>query len=364
MNGALKMCNLNVVIKNKENVSMNVINLLISATTKSYVRNDDGDGIYFSNSNQIFKSKQKLNLIPFALDILKSNVVLTHQRYSTSGKTEEYTQPFNEQGFIFAHNGVISDFVSKKNKHSDSYNMFKAFLKEFNKSKIKDREKRIIKAIKKVFDELQGTYSIIIYDTETKNTYYFKEETTKINIYRTKEQDLLYLTTEEENKDLFEVYNKDFTEIDIKAYTIYCIFKNDNDKIKFKSIGSIKEPKIEITRVSTYSFSNYNDFGDFGGYSIYSDDELKENNKGAKKKRKHKKLKFPNEKEFNELENYKFNMGFRNYNDKQPCNECRELTYNYNEYQDLFLCDECINEYMEYYESLTNSELCCLEEMF
>ena len=196
------MCNLNILIRNKRNKNKLVAPFLMAVTSASYKNNSDGEGIYI---NKLIKDFNKINVFKHRENINKNNIILTHQRFSTSGFNKKYLQPFESEDFIFMHNGVISEYDI--NKASDTYNLFKKFKKTFKSYKNKNREKKIIKTIKKIFDKLNGRWSIILLDKKTNLIYYFKEDITSINFY--KNHDFIYISTAEDNKVFFKnVKNK------------------------------------------------------------------------------------------------------------------------------------------------------------
>ena len=236
MEGNVKMCNLNIIIKNKVGVFTNksMPSFLMGVTKKSYNINDDGDGIFLSSHNILIKGKRKVNLYKYESQIKESNFIITHQRIATSGMSVKYTQPFSNKDFILAHNGIISELV--KGDKSDTHLLFKNFYKVFNKSK-GNRNKRIIKAIKESVEDISfGSYSIVIYDKKTENLYYFKNNGTWIHFFRNK--NIIFITTSFDNDVFLNMLNQDFDEMEIDDDTIYRI--SIKDKIKIRKVGKIK----------------------------------------------------------------------------------------------------------------------------
>src|SRR3989337_1675447 len=95
------MCNLNI-IKNAD-----IMPFLLTASAISYDGNDDGDGIYCDKMEKEVKSDKKLNLNLYKDQLNTSNVILSHQRIATSGKTTENHQPLSNEEFVIIHNGVL-----------------------------------------------------------------------------------------------------------------------------------------------------------------------------------------------------------------------------------------------------------------
>ena len=201
------------------------------------------DGIAFNNI--VFKSKNKLNLTKYKEYFKNSNLILSHQRYITSGKNSIFTQPFNSREFIFAHNGVLNNY--DYNKMSDTFNLFGAFIKVFKREQEnnknlynqKSREQLIVMTIKRLFDaKSEGSYSIGLIDKTTNTLYYFKNDKTTINFY--KNHKYIYITTSINNHVYLKLLNKNFLSLDVKDYAIYKIKPNELSVVE---IAQIKEPK-------------------------------------------------------------------------------------------------------------------------
>ena len=118
------ICNLNLIIKKKKVETTQMLGFLTSTTLRSYLKNSDGDGVYFSSSKRLIKGKKKINLCLYPQSIRKSKFILTHQRISTSGYEEKYTQPFKskKENFVLLHNGIMNQF--KDTLGSDTFGYF------------------------------------------------------------------------------------------------------------------------------------------------------------------------------------------------------------------------------------------------
>ena len=250
----IKMCNLNLLIKNGNN-KIDYTAFLMSVTSSSYAGNSDGDGVYFNSSDRIEKGANKINILKHDKEVRNSSFIITHQRISTSGRTPKYTQPFMDDNIVLAHNGVIT--YTEVNGKSDTFVVFENLTKLFKK-KLKNttsklsREQKLIKSIKKVFGNENGSWSIAIFDKISEILYYFKSQSTNINVFKSK--NMMYLTTSLRNDVFMSLVNKkEPTEYDIEAEHLYKILIKNN-KIKF---FDTKE-KIEA---KTYTSTNY------GGYS-------------------------------------------------------------------------------------------------
>lgn len=138
------------------------------------------------------------------------------------------------------HNGIINVFL--KNKGSDSSGFFEDFNKAFIKMlnlKVK-RETAIVKCLKILLDGIEGSYSIALFDKDTKIMYYFKNDGTNINFYRFDNN--LYITTSIENgKVLKDTYLGKVKEVEIKDFMIYKIFIK-NKKVMIYELSKIVKP--------------------------------------------------------------------------------------------------------------------------
>lgn len=230
------MCNINILIrKNIEKDKGKVCGFLMETTLNSFSRNPDGEGFYCSDGNLLIKRKNKINLFKYRKNLKKSNIIITHQRLSTSGHEIEYNHPFRSKEFILVHNGIINDFLGKNG--SDTYGFFKRFVKIFDKLEGK-REEKIIYSIKELLDNLKfGSFSIALLDKTTNNLYYFKNENTSINFLKSKS--FLFVTTLYENKYFLDRFDENFKETKIEDHLIYRI----NENLNIDVVGKIKRCK-------------------------------------------------------------------------------------------------------------------------
>ncbi len=233
------MCNLNFLIKTnnkKADPQNDVLNAYNSACFNSFVENSDNEGFYFDHKNIIMTSDQKINLFENMTLFNNSNFVLGHERFSTSGFSLDYAQPFKKDNFVFIHNGVVGEYA--KDGHSDTYNLFNNFLKHFTRYiKSMARPTAIKKSIEKILKNKYGSFSIGIFDIEKQTLFYFKNESTSIYAIKNKRDSMLYLTTKNQNIDFLEIGNSDFKPFEIKNNTLYSIKITSKNKISIKSKG-------------------------------------------------------------------------------------------------------------------------------
>jgi hypothetical protein len=236
----VKICNINAIFKKNEQ-NIDIVGFIQAVSSHSFAHNNHGEGVFFSSNNSVYKSKEKIDYNKlFEEKFDNSKVIITHQRFSTSGFEVKYNHPFFNDDFVLVHNGVINQFLNGSG--SDTSGFFKAFVKSFNKIDYRhiSRQQKIVKVIRDLFEDDKGTYSILIYDKRTKQSYYFRNYPS-IHFYKNK--DFLFITTESDNKIFLPmISDKEFIELEIKSREIYHI----NEKAEVYKIGELPEQKITI----------------------------------------------------------------------------------------------------------------------
>lgn len=232
------MCNLNCLFVKKK--QKEITPFLMAVSSHSYAENDDGEGIYFNSADEVVKSQMKIDYYKYASKIENSNVIITHQRLSSSGHELAYNHPFVNDDFVLIHNGVMNQFMESKG--SDTFGFWNKFNTQFKgiTSHIA-REEKIVKVLSQMFEEDKGSYSILIWDKKMKVGYYFKNSPS-ISFY--KNNNYLYITTNWNNKVFLSMIDdKKFIELDIKPRVIYKITINFE---VFKVFTFKPEPQPEI----------------------------------------------------------------------------------------------------------------------
>ena len=246
------MCHLNLLFRKKMNVK--VTPFVMAVSSASFLSQNDGEGIYYNSNHTVHKNKNKMNLFEFENEIEDSNVILSHQRTSTSGFDIKYNHPFANEDFVMVHNGIINKF--KGNEGSDTYGFWLKFNEEFNKiTRHISREDKVKKVISRLFQKDEGSYSILIYDKKTKQSFYFKGEGYP-SIYFYSSDEYLFISTTSQNEIFLPMLtNKKFHTLEIKGRILYKI----NDKFLVYKILELPKTKYEYVtnynNVSTYSKS-------------------------------------------------------------------------------------------------------------
>lgn len=247
------MCHINILIRAKTNKNEEVCSFLQTITARSYDSNSDGDGVFYSGTQKVYKSEKKLSMVNHLEDIKKSQIIISHQRLATSGKEEKYTHPFESEEFVMVHNGVVSQKASQG--HSDTHNMFEEFLQTYKDSKETKREDMVIDAIKKCGKEWDsGSYSIALYDKVNNFMYYFRNSCT-INCYETGEYS--FITTSSSNdKYLSLISDETFNSYNLDTYKIYKYWTK-KDSWVWSLMGEIEHQPPKQSSWGGYKFNRY-----------------------------------------------------------------------------------------------------------
>ncbi|TRZ52335.1 MAG: hypothetical protein D4S01_03160 [Dehalococcoidia bacterium] len=241
------MCNLNILIRKKNfpltRDSIQRLNgFMMSVSSNSYIGNDDADGVYF-NSGLLQRQVNKINFSRYLSQTALSNVIISHQRISTSGMEAKYTQPFHRDGFILAHNGIMGGYATAK--ESDTFVFFERFIKEFKKCKAKKRDTKIKKAFDICLNSRADRYSIVLYDKKTGDVYYIKENYTMMNWYE--DTDMIYMTTSNSNGKFIPMLGRKVVKFTLKADELYKITPQE-DYIELRGLGQVgikPEPPVK-----------------------------------------------------------------------------------------------------------------------
>lgn len=319
------MCHINALIMRKNPKLKDINNIIAfmqSVTSISFFSNNDADGVYFSNTNEIIKSTNKLNYALFRAKIKNNKFILAHQRFSTSGFKEDSNQPLRNEDFILLHNGVLSSLGDKDK--SDSVHILEIFINNFNEISNKNKDNKEIsrteivkQSIQETFNNRNGSFSIMIFDIIAQKLYYFKNESTKINFFQSK--NYLYITTYEDNKNFMHFLGENFNKFKIKDNKIYEI--SINNYVQIFRIGKIKN------NIQHQYFNNRVN-------SCYTND-IKGNYNNI------------------ETETLDYSKGYDNnilyLNELKNCCICKFSTFNYSKLHHDYICYECYEKTLKDY---------------
>ena len=242
------MCNINIVMRRSKR--LDITPFLMAVSSNSFASNDNGEGIWTDSDNQTIKNDNKIDYYTLRNKINDSNTIITHQRISTSGHVLEFNQPFQNQDFVFVHNGVINKFL--KAKGSDSWGFWLSFNETFKKKKML-RDFAIIETIKELLNDESGSFSIFIHDKVQGRSYYFKNSSTDIHFYR--HLGILYITTNSANERFLTLLGDGKTkELEIKDYKIYGI--SDTEESDYLKIDILDEIKEKVSPFKSWSLND------------------------------------------------------------------------------------------------------------
>ena len=317
------MCNLNFLIKTSTEEDNDLLTAYNSACFNSFVSNSDSEGFYFDSKNTIITSEEKINLNQNKDLFNYSNFVLGHERISTSGFNIDYAQPFKKNGFVFIHNGVVSDY--DRDGHSDTFNLFNNFLKHFSRySKKNKRPTALKRSIEKILKNKYGSFSIGIFDIENKTLYYFKNDKTKISGILSEDKSLFYLTTQNYNTEFLNIYNPDLKEFEIKDNTLYFIKITKRNKISIKTHGALNFKEHKTAPIPTKQFT----------FNIAPDPAQSINQRTD-----------PDPAEIFNIEHFKRIMNIKKNDIAVECRACSDLTSNSSGDYGGIYCDQCLSDY-------------------
>lgn len=197
------MCELQFIKRYNSNLKEKDIIEFIKMLQFGSLANDDAFGLF--NSKFLFKNKGTPTFRKVNLNILKEDsFIIGHNRLKTTGSNDlNYNNhPFTKESFIIAHNGIIHNYEELKEKYNlkhkietDSFIILYLINHFFRRSNKATREKKIISAIAKTCNRLDGSISVFLLDNLTKNIYYFKNDDTYFNFYEINKEVLIGTTS-------------------------------------------------------------------------------------------------------------------------------------------------------------------------
>lgn len=227
------MCNINVVYK-ENGIGTNELALLNVITTKSFETNDDAEGAVHIKQNEI-KFKKSNEKIIYDKEFEKSELIIAHQRFATSGeKNEENAHPITKKHIIVIHNGVLQ--IEGQEGRSDT----NEFAEEINKEIEKGKD--FLEAFKEKIKEINGSKSILVINPANGKKYYYKNKITDFYFTKEDKENRFFASTSLDNLKLIQKY---YTE-DIKIYMPIDGMLYEIEGKEWKQIEKIEEIEKEI----------------------------------------------------------------------------------------------------------------------
>jgi len=179
------MCEIQLLISKNANgmTATELKTLSIMSNNGAIAGNQDATGVF--NSEVMYKDAGVVALADYYEALRNKSYLVVHNRYTTSAtaKKNKNNHPFELGRWRMAHNGVITndDKLRQNNKKikkksgCDSFSFLYLFNKRFNeRANITDLDKRVVKALKKTIDGIEGWFSIVLIDKKTDTIYYFR----------------------------------------------------------------------------------------------------------------------------------------------------------------------------------------------
>ena len=196
------------------------------------------------NMYNIFLSTQRLGLIHldsegegFEDDSLQLEDQDKNRIVNYVGSDKERNHhPFEIGDFKLIHNGTIINSQELHDKYrfqttinTDSYIILELIVYFFKNSHIKDRVRRISSAIQSTCKELEGKYSVILYDKKGRNTIYFRNFLASFSLYKYGDNILCGSTSPENLNYLY--FGMEKKNISIKSNRVYLITSNERTPV-------------------------------------------------------------------------------------------------------------------------------------
>lgn len=174
------MCHIIIAAK-KGGLGSELAESVIAGTYLAFERNPHMEGIYTSKEQKVHKSLPKMRLFDKKKEIAKSEIVIYHARFSTSGKGFNNCQPWIDNNRVMVHNGVFNIRNHSDANKSDSILVFDKL------GSLLKAQKSFKDAFKESLDELtgstNGSYSVGVYDPRTRTLDYTKNSSTGMEYY-------------------------------------------------------------------------------------------------------------------------------------------------------------------------------------
>ena len=168
------MCNINLLYKLNGKINQNDLNVIHKMMLNSANQNPDGFGMFNDKCDIVKDKEQYAKKHKELLEKFKnSTFIVGHNRKATSGKVKtENSHPFENERFIWVHNGIVGNSVDLELKYGN-VNVDTQLIGEILLEKIK-KHKKFVESLKETCEEMSGSYSVFIYDKQTKKLYYFR----------------------------------------------------------------------------------------------------------------------------------------------------------------------------------------------
>jgi len=248
----------------------------IKGLKKLEYRGYDSFGFYTENLKTI---KETGEVEKFEIDeSLKSKVFISHTRWATNGKVvKENSHPHDsfEEKILVVHNGIIENYEKLK-KDLEKLNI--KFRSETDTEVIPNlieqnlnKGKNFIEAVKLTCDKLQGRFSFVAHNKETKETIGVRSGSPLITGI---DEDSIYISSD---VPAFSEFTNKISYIDDNEF-IYLKYENSNLIKQFYNLKSLEKIEKRIIEININNQENQKD-----GYKHYMKKEIMEQKHTLKK---------------------------------------------------------------------------------
>jgi len=251
------MCHINLVFKKDMVPDKKLAKYMNIVSFYSFQSNSDGEG-YLAFDNDEMRTGKSLGKIRYGLP---SYLLMTHQRFTTSGKGVDNVHPHETQDLVVMHNGVISTLGDDK-KSDTSY--YADMLQE-----LYIEHQDVTKAVRALALKTRGTYSVVVVEKASSKVFYYKEKST--NMFMTSNDKYLIMSTNENNVKFAKFWFKIKQKVkEVEELYIYDVLN------KFKKLRKFEEASYSYAGgysggYTGYGKSSHHGFGDTRG-SSWEDD--------------------------------------------------------------------------------------------
>lgn len=172
----VNVCNVHVIYGIKKPLDKGDIEQFLKMLKSGSESNADGFGL-FNDKGLIFKKRDRYKA-KYSREIIKkfvnSKFIVGHNRWATSGTVNKSnSHPFYNKRFIWVHNGMIQNKDELSTKYGVTYNVDSELIGEILHKKLNKKEE-LEKTLIEMFKEMQGSFSVFIFDKQTKKLYYVR----------------------------------------------------------------------------------------------------------------------------------------------------------------------------------------------
>lgn len=180
--------------------------------------NDDAHGyIQLTDENMYWNKSNYLESLFKSMEHnTNTRIIIGHNRLATAG-TKEYpdNHPFQiNKNLFWVHNGVINNNLALREKYKipDTVKT-DSFVIGWLVNYYLEKGAKLTKAIRKTFEQIKGSYSVVLYCASERRIFYIKNNSTSFCFFLDKSKNMIFGTTDYSNMikekvfGLYETYD-------------------------------------------------------------------------------------------------------------------------------------------------------------